>query len=633
MKYTIKRIVNIIASLILAVLVGLPYFSASPMPVAKVSADNSVKPLDETYIIDDLGEEVVSNFKEVDGAKPQLYSFSEFGFSQNAVLRETAYGLYLYVYNPSRTRYATADGANTVSMAINYNASGIPIAYKNLPLKNCGYTTGKYDKLVYKFRVLNTEKIEANALKGDIEGGKRRYDLVGFQLLAEGAKLAKDYGVSTVYHISGYGEGMGKGAELKSTLKIEWGQLDTIQLKIQHANYRTMDFNSENICDELNTVYFSVPERYFSEYGGLQKIKAEWYEYKTNPVFVTKDETAYNELKGYIGTDIGTENDDLDYGVVWDIKSESVGNVAYGHYNALGKFTLGDYVGVYKGDSVSRMDWLFYVEGVKGRDDYSVTREAVKSYMAEYTTNNPVQRKVLNKYAENLFASSIDSDRLSLLENQAETRGYIVQEIDAGDAHDLLFGVDQSWWSKLWNGAQFESKDVSPIVVLTASDIAGLNSDTFAEKYLIGNADKDAVFSNVNQMIENGERAVLFRFAVTDYYASTAHFESWRNPFGSNADGYVAQETVFLNFDIISLTFRKNGVDTVIACVSDPIDIINGFDPPEGLDAGKDNSGTLKKLIALIVLIAVVIFIVWLISKLRGNKVTVKVKHNGKKKH
>ena len=647
MKKAMKRIANIIASLILAVLVGLPYFSASPVPVAKVSADNSVKPLDETYIIDDLGEEVVANFKAVEGAKPQLYSFSEFGFSQNAVLRETAYGLYLYVYNPSRTRYAERIGASVANIATAYGPDGKPSSYENLPLKNCGYTTGKYDKLFYKFRIMDTEEVEENAIAGNTKNGKRRYDLAGFQLLEDGQELAKDYSIATTYYVSGYGKGCGAGAENESTLKVEWEELDTIELTVRHTNYRTGEY-VDNVCDELNTVYFSVPERYFEDYGGLQKIKAEWYEYKTNPVFITSNADAYNALCDYRTTNIGEYTSNLDYRVVWESEYGPYNDsffpshlwTYYQSYNA----TIGEIYddGLARRAELSanrsytnKVDWLFKKD-LEEDKTYAVSREEVEDYMDWYTENYPLQIKVANMYSEGLFSSSIDTDRLALLKDKSSTRGYIVQEIDAGDSQDLLFKAEQSWWDLTWNGVKYEEKGYEPIVVLTASDIAGLNSNTFAEKFLINDTDKETVFVHVKEMIEKGERAVLFRFAVTDYYASIADFDQISNADDDfSTDGYVAQETVFLNFDIISLTFRKDGIDSVIACVSDPINIINGFDPPNGLNAGKDDSGALKKLIALIVLIVVVIFIIWLIRKLFGNKqkVTVKVKHSGKKKH
>lgn len=140
-KKTITRIMNTVAAFLLVLLAIPPYFAQTPV-VSTVSADTA-KPLDDTYIVDDLGLDVVSKFTASDGADPQLYSFSEFGYSINQVLREEAYGLYLYIYNPARTKYSERIGASVVNMATAYGADGKPSSYENLPLKNCGYTTGK----------------------------------------------------------------------------------------------------------------------------------------------------------------------------------------------------------------------------------------------------------------------------------------------------------------------------------------------------------------------------------------------------------------------------------------------------------------------------------------------------------
>ena len=173
-KKTMTRIMNTVAAFLLVLLAIPPYFAQTPV-VSTVSADNAAKPLDDTYIVDDLGLDVVSKFTASDGADPQLYSFSEFGYSINQVLREEAYGLYLYIYNPARTKYSERIGASVVNMATAYGADGKPSSYENLPLKNCGYTTGKYDKLCYKFRIMGIDEVEKNAISGNTPNFSVKY--------------------------------------------------------------------------------------------------------------------------------------------------------------------------------------------------------------------------------------------------------------------------------------------------------------------------------------------------------------------------------------------------------------------------------------------------------------------------
>ena len=53
----------------------------------------------------------------------------------------------------------------------------------------------------------------------------------------------------------------------------------------------------------------------------------------------------------------------------------------------------------------------------------------------------------------------------------------------------------------------------------------------------------------------------------------------------SGVDGYVAQEHVFLNFDILSLEYTSEDgyTKTVLGVVADSIDIINGLTAPEDI--------------------------------------------------
>ena len=84
------------------------------------------------------------------------------------------------------------------------------------------------------------------------------------------------------------------------------------------------------------------------------------------------------------------------------------------------------------------------------------------------------------------------------------------------------------------------------------------------------------------------------------------------------------QETVNLDFDIIDVTFTKDGVSTVIPVVSDPIDNIPGITPPanttddDGPEWWRIVLAVLLLLIVLVILAPVLPYIgqaiVWVIS-------------------
>ena len=74
------------------------------------------------------------------------------------------------------------------------------------------------------------------------------------------------------------------------------------------------------------------------------------------------------------------------------------------------------------------------------------------------------------------------------------------------------------------------------------------------------------------------ETTHLFRFGQTDYFSEYGVVTKKDNDFNDSA--MRAQQTVFYDFVIISLTFSKDGVYKVIPAVSSPIDIINDVTPP-----------------------------------------------------
>ncbi|MBQ8658957.1 MAG: hypothetical protein IJ506_07450, partial [Clostridia bacterium] len=216
----IRKLFKRMAAIAFAVVLGIPCLAVSPSAVPAYA--ESTNEFDGTNVLDDLGETVVALHPAVKGAEPELYSFSEYCYSDNETLRNSKFGLYLYVYNPAQTEYSARIGANVVNMAISYGEDGEPSEYANLRLKNCGHTTGKYEKLFYKFRVLDLDKVVENAVAFNMDEGARRYDVAGIQLLTEGEELPDDYGVSRSYYFKGYSKGCSVGTENTSTLSAEW---------------------------------------------------------------------------------------------------------------------------------------------------------------------------------------------------------------------------------------------------------------------------------------------------------------------------------------------------------------------------------------------------------------------------
>ena len=87
--------------------------------------------------------------------------------------------------------------------------------------------------------------------------------------------------------------------------------LETITLDVKHTFYRTQTSSKgAGYQNQLDTVYFAVPQRFFDTYGKLQRIKAEWYEYKTKDIVVTSNQEFYDQAYPHIGEYIGYNHND-----------------------------------------------------------------------------------------------------------------------------------------------------------------------------------------------------------------------------------------------------------------------------------------------------------------------------------
>jgi hypothetical protein len=80
-------------------------------------------------------------------------------------------------------------------------------------------------------------------------------------------------------------------------------------------------------------------------------------------------------------------------------------------------------------------------------------------------------------------------------------------------------------------------------------------------------------------------------------------FTAWEN------EAYISTQTVFFDFDIIQLTFAKDGVFTVIPVVSNPIDIVNDIVPPYDMPDDDWWKDLLKKVLFWVAVVVIFLLI------------------------
>ncbi len=622
-KTYLQNFIKVVATFALALLVGFPWQTVTPTRVSAYTEGANL--YDSTPVLEDLGEDYILKFPEVPGAEPKLNSFVEYSYSDNAFTRNASYGLYLYVYNPSRTKYSTKTGASVVNMATAYNAKGNPSEYNNLPLKVCGYTTGKYDKLFYKFRIMNVEKVLNNAVAQEGKNGKRRYDIASVQLKdADGG--VEDYKVAKIFYYSGYGKGCGKGAEIESTLTHTYEEGETISLDVHPTTYRPAGNNGKNeyTQDSLHSVWFSVPNRLIEKYGEMYAVHATWLDATLKPALVTGNKNAYNAILQYLGKDIGEHCEDLNYAYLgamrWNTIIQST-VLCEMSYNADLNSTFTPIIDFGTGYCISsnKVNPLYLMfdagSGTNSADNYVVSptrieEEALKSAMAYGGS------LIAGKYSSAIFSSV--AEKYTDVNITADEKRYLTE-----------IKVDKNWWEKTYGGAgdivseKFDSIDA--VKKITNKDLVGSPKDVCNSLY-ISTSDYNDLMADYSVSEKNDESIYLLRYQVSDYIVQeatlfeetkTLGMEDWQE---IDTNAYFFQETVNLEFEIIDVTFKKEEVLTVVPVVMSPIDIF--LEGTGALDTTDDtklgNKWSFTEVFEMILGIIVLLFVVWAVCKVLG---------------
>lgn len=636
-----KQVLFCLASLMLAVLTVLTGFSpVSAVCCYAAEAESSENNFDHTSVNADLAEMDLTEFVYDTAGSIQFVTFVEYCYSANA-LNFGNYALYIYIYNPARLPISERQDANSVEMAVGYDEEGNPNDYANIPLKLCGISTGELSKLIYKFRVMDDGTLLRNARTQETDNGYRRYDIAGVQLWEIGKDNAVDYGVGGTYKFTGYAKGYGTDENAESNLLCTVEELETVELDVKHTFYRTLTSSKgAGYQNQLDTVYFAVPQRFFDTYGKLQRIKAEWYEYKTKDIVVTSNQDFYDKAYPWIGRQTGdfdefgmTEhNEEIHYAL-----GQNAGDGGGGLMIAKWGWNLGSgYLHV----PAPALYYLFKVNNIEEYDPYAdivsiggVESNALYEYIKNYNKSFdngtlPIKDGTISA---DLFAEDIDDYRKMDTEFGKIQQGYSYYDFDADvDLQKLTSWqeTDPSFWENwinwgLWDTIfggipEEQSKTVSPIYIVQESDLDGSDNEV-ADRLLINANDVQALrdyfrdATTVSGTDDEEKQVVLFRFATTDYYSAAVDIMELRTIIPDkhiSGQAYRAWESVFFDFDIIQLTFNRDGKYTVIPAVASPIDIVNDITPPVQMP---DDTPWWVKLLSIILIIVLVVLVVKLV--------------------
>ena len=570
-------------------------------PLSVIAASNSTGlSFESSNVLDDLFSSTVNglpfdikNFPFNEKSSIQILNFVEFCYTYKESKKDD-FGLYVYVYNPQGLDIDKTSKQNKIQLATYSDEFGEHYDKFELQFINEAEQSN-YKGLFYKYKIVDKKGADGKTLIDRVNSNERVYKVSGIELLTKGNTNATEYGVGGTYKFSGYAKGYGPDVNAESNLVCSVENLETLSLEVHHTNYRTgVSSLGADHYNEVNTVYFAVPNRIFKEYGNLQKIRAEWWEYKTKMAAITSNYDYYkNTLLPYTGTYTGEYNSSVDN----YLYSGYYGQSGMGYANHYFDWTYNKdlsmksslmFTQTYHSDKVSDiMPYAFYSPAVDVDSVFKflysdpIAGSVDSTQVAEwiYTYSNNLNHGYIDcngrKISKDLFEDDVDSGR---------DMGYNDKTIDLGDTFDLnSYDSNHNWWNKFWDygfswpDTSEQYSDVAPIYELKESDLSGSDAD-ISKRLLINSDDVDELKDFFDEAEANDERVILFRFANTDYYCAPAFAPHVQNI--TKTDTYVAQQTVFLDFDIIELTFNKDGVYHVIPVVSSPMDIVNGFTPP-----------------------------------------------------
>lgn len=637
-------------ALLLAFIVLCIVFSMmqGPPRIAYASNDNSY---DTTDVLDDLTSSSINgqsfDFKDYpydENGKLSIVSFVEYCYSYKTNMR-TNYGLYLLIYNPQALNLSTNAKQSKIQMAVSYDKNGTPTRYEKFDLLFLSKSSGDYKNLFYKYKIVDRE-IDGKRFEDRVNTNERRYDISGIELVTYGDKNATEYGIGGTFVFTGYCEGYGPDVNAKSTLNCVVKDLETLELQVHHTAFRTdVSSRGKNHYNEVNTVYFSIPERIYKEYGKLQKIRAEWWEYKTKLAAITSNQAFYEKLLAgsKLKREINQSNPQIPYHLFtgYSVESTSSANHSYTsieydwcfnvrtNYEEKNGGVLFNSTTVSKANSQSNMIPMVFYSPYVGVDEvfdflYSkpVAGDVEANRVAEYVYS--YYNELGNGYID-CNGRQISKDLFEGFVDDGRQMGHNDKTIDLEDTFDLMsYDSNHSWWDKLWDygfswpKTSGDYKDVSPIYEVQASDLIA-DDYSVSRRLLVNRNDVSALRAFYTKESILGRRVVLFRFANTDYFTQACGRSDNEGNYVAEdeADTYIASETIFLDFDIIELTFNKDGVYHVIPVVSSPTDVINGFTAPaQKLEWWKIIIAVIILIICLILLAPILPYIfkgIWLV--------------------
>ncbi len=636
---------KVIPVLLIACVVILSVFGGRYVPTAYADEIDSVQErYEQTNVLNNLkgstigGKQFdIKDYPHNSNAKPQIISFVEFCYSYYAE-KQDDYGLYIYLYNPQDTAFDTNTTRNKIQLSYGKNPS-----YSKYSLTFLNYSTeAGIEGRFYKFKINLSDADKTNILKG-LSPDERVYKVSGIELSVK--SKVTEHATAQTYTYKGFAVGYGSELAETDTLSCTVDGFDKyLSLDIRSTYWRPKGTHADGYTrDTLHSVYFSVPNSIINEYGEMTAVHATWLNAYTAPMLITGNKSVYNAIEPLLGKYIhgGTReeqnpNTGLQFAVIATMAAEGlrddVDMAPYGGYYALNPYFGYDsgqtnYMDSYK-NLVTYLHYLFYADGGNA-DTYTLPAEkligdkskGITGWFESYTKKHG-GALVNDRFSADLFEKT---DDLFTDVN--------IQSTDEYSLTDKI--VSDTVWNRLFGSTvkHENSYTLSAIQKVTVADISQTTDKSlFCEKFFISEGDYTDFTEYVRMAAAKQETTYLFRYYQSEYVSNEAteykRVNEWFLIGGDygvyeyvDTNAFFAQMWVQLDFDIIDLTFTKDGVITVIPIIMSPMDIAADAEHPVSTQPEPG-----LKWWQIVLGILLVILIIFLLLKFAPGVITVIVK-------
>ncbi len=593
------------------------FFVPPVVALAEELSPSSLSDFDNTSVLSDLQNAVIdgkkfdtNNYpKGLLNDDPVVLSFLEYCYSLESECLPY-YGLYLYVYNPSGLRISTGSLANKVQIAFDYDANNNPVDYEKLHLTVCDCTA---DHLLYKLKI--DERV-SEIYRRVSSQSERRYDVSSIELQFVGVEDVVDYKVGGTWIYSGYAKSMDYSSKDESTLSVSTDIFDVISLEVHPASYNAS--SGPLTGNNVSSVYFSVPNSVLRNYGNLYSIEFEAYKQLSSPMFVVYEhnwlidsDNCYDAMLSCVGLDFSAGINNQYPGAYWGSYRDLSDDFTVGSLMNSGMFNYQDISGVSglnRDGILNKIAWV-----LKGDENGKVSSDELLSYMHEYSNSFG---KDFHGYSSDLFDNKY---HLALkVEEQGShagvpSNGVISRTLDASgrDDFNLVTLRDPTFWQNILSLPRIEDLHTfSPIQEVVSSDFNLLKAD-FTSKYYVDESDVSAIQGLALDSVFDSSTPFIFHFDISPYVEDSWNYVRPSPRVGLGNAGYVVQEYLFLDFDVIQLGFRKNDVVTNIPVCSNPIDVIPSIAPNYEFE---ESSSVIMKILSIILFVLAVLITLWIFS-------------------